>query len=391
MIHPRVFLSLLCSALACQAELKLAPVFSDHMVLQRGIPAPIWGAANADEKVVVSFGSQTLTVRADADGEWRAVLKSLTASTSGSALHVESGGDAVRLSDVVVGDVWVCSGQSNMAFKLPKCVGGEADAEAASDPLLRLNAKDRWAPCTGAAARDVSGVAYYFARLLRKQNPAVPIGLLQRAVGGTPVEFWTPADKLARVPYCEKTLGLFQGQHGHAAQIADYNRAVRAWKRQVKAEGRKEAGPRPKPPVDPDTMVLSGIYDSASVGRLWRQHLQPLAGYGIRGAIWYQGERNTKSGEANARAYRPMLANMITSWREAWGQGDFPFLAVQLPTFAGGSPNWKIVQEAQAQAVRDVPNAGYIDIRDLPDGGLHPKDKKPVGERLARLAMKSLD
>ena len=120
---------------------------------------------------------------------------------------------------------------------------------------------------------------------------------------------------------------------------------------------------------------------------MFQQHLHPLAGFGIRGAILYQGERNTKAGLENAKAYRPLLANMITSWREIWGQGDFAFLAVQLPTFAGGSEGWAMVQEAQAAAVGDVPNAGYIDIRDQPDGGLHPKNKKPVGERLADLAL----
>lgn len=381
---------LLCSAFTCQADLKLAPVFNDHMVLQQGISVPIWGTAGALEKVSVSFGSQTETARANAQGEWWAELKALPPSTKPAVLRLRSGDDDIQLSDVVVGDVWGCSGQSNMAFELPKCVDGKADAEAASDTLLRLNTTKGWAPCTGKTALDTSGVAYYFARLLRKENPKVPIGLIQRAVGGTPVEFWTPADQLAKVSFCKETLKRFQSEGGLAAKIAAYNGAVREWKRKAKAEGRKNAGPKPEPTVDADAMVLAGIYNPKSVGRLWTQLLAPVAGYGIRGAIWYQGERNTKAGEACARAYRPMLANMITSWREAWQQGDFPFYAVQLPTFARGGPNWTIVQEAQERAVQDVPNAGYVDIRDLPDDGLHPKDKKPVGERLARLASKPL-
>jgi sialate O-acetylesterase len=133
--------------------------------------------------------------------------------------------------------------------------------------------------------------------------------------------------------------------------------------------------------------VLRGIYAPDKLGSLDAHHLAPMAGFAIRGAIWYQGERNSKAGVEASKAYRPLLANMITAWREEWGQGDFPFLVVQLPTFAGGGEGWRIVQEAQAAAVGDVPNAGYIDIRDQPDGGLHPKNKKPVGERLAALAL----
>jgi sialate O-acetylesterase len=390
MIHPKTFLVILGSALACQAELKPAPVFTDHMVLQQGIAVPIWGRASAEEKVIVSFGSQTVTTRANAAGDWRAEFPPLPPSTKPAVLRFRAGSDEVELSDVVVGDVWICSGQSNMAFLLSKCVDGKADAEAASDALLRLNTTGGWTTCTGKTALNTSGVAYYFARLLRDRNPNVPIGLLQRAVGGTPVEFWTPADKLTRVPFCKETLERFQSDDGIAAKIFAYNRALNTWKRKVKAEGREKAGIKPEPAADAATMVLAGIYDPKLIGRLWTQHLAPVAGYAIRGAIWYQGERNSKAGEACARAYRPMLANLITSWREAWQQGDFPFYTVQLPTFAGGGPAWKIVQEAQAQAVRDVPNAGYVDIRDLPDDGLHPKDKKPVGERLARLALKSL-
>jgi sialate O-acetylesterase len=389
MIRPIAFLLLL--TVVCQAELKLAPIFSDHMVLQQGIPVPIWGTASAKEKVTVFFGSQTVTVRASVTGKWRAKLKPLSPSTKPAELRLQAGNDKVRLSDIVVGDVWICSGQSNMAYKLPKCVDGKADAKAASDTLLRLNTtRGGWAICTGNTTSVTSGVAYYFARLLREQSPGVPIGLIQRAVGGTPVEFWTPAEQLAKVPFCKQTLERFQNEDGLLAKIDTYNRSVRAWKRKVKAEGRKKVGPQPQPTVDDDVMVLAGIYKPTSVGRLWTQQLEPIAGYGIRGAIWYQGERNTKAGEACAHAYRPMLANMITSWREAWQQGDFPFYAVQLPTLVGGSPNWKIVQEAQAKAVADVPHAGYVDLRDLPADGVHPKDKKPVGERLARLALKSL-
>ncbi|MGB0578467.1 MAG: sialate O-acetylesterase, partial [Limisphaerales bacterium] len=138
---------------------------------------------------------------------------------------------------------------------------------------------------------------------------------------------------------------------------------------------------RPRAPRNP----LTGQHRPAN---LFNGVLNPIIGYGIRGTIWYQGERNSKAGTAAAKAYRPLMANMITSWREEWRQGDFPFLVVQLPTFARGGAGWALVQESQAAAVGDVSNAACIDIRDQPDDGLHPKNKRPIGERLADLAIK---
>jgi sialate O-acetylesterase len=225
-----------------------------------------------------------------------------------------------------------------------------------------------------------SGVAYFFGRKLHAET-GVPVGLIARALGGTPVEWWTPVDKLRRVPFAKAALA------NPSQKWMKYEQAVAQWQKNVKASDRKAAGKKPEAVGSPEEQVLASIYAPGKAGSLYAQHLEPIAGYGIRGAIWYQGERNSKAGKKASRAYRPLLANMITSWREEWGQGDFPFLAVQLPTFSGGSEGWAIVQDGQAAAVSDVPNAGYIDISDQPDDGLHPKNKKPVGERLADLAL----
>ena len=167
---------------------------------------------------------------------------------------------------------------------------------------------------------------------------------------------------------------------------AQYERAVAEWQAKRKQD-RKSAGRKPAPAGSPDETVLAGIYAPKKPGSLFAKHLAPIAGFRIRGAIWYQGERNTKAGPKAAGAYRALLANMITSWRENWGQGNFPFLTVQLPPYSKGGASWAIVQKAQAAAVSDVPNAAYIDLQDQADGGLHPKNKKPVGERLARMAL----
>lgn len=209
----------------------------------------------------------------------------------------------------------------------------------------------------------------------------VPVGLIARALGGTPVEWWTPLDKLERVPFAKAAI-----EHPSPKWVA-YDQAVAEWKKRVDAEGRKVAGKKPEVPGSGEEQVLASIYAAGKPGSLYAQHFQSMAGFGIRGAIWYQGERNSKAGVEASKAYRPLLANMITSWREEWGQGEFPFMAVQLPVFSKGGPGWAVIQKSQAAAVSDVPNAGYIDIRDQPDDGLHPKNKKPIGERLAKRAL----
>lgn len=357
-----------------------APVFGDHMVLQRGMPLPVWGIAKPGSAVKVSFGNQSHETKARGDGQWRVVLDSMEASAKPRAMTIASRSAELKFEDVLVGEVWICSGQSNLQFKLSNCEDAAAEIAAANHPGLRLNGGRGWSASSPESVPGFSGVGYFFGRKLHAET-GVPVGLIARAVGGTPVEWWTPAGKLGRVAFAKAAL------ENPSEDWTKYEEAVAEWKIKLKSEGRKAAGKKPQAAVSTEEGVLASIYAPGKPGGLFAQHLAPMAGYGIRGAIWYQGERNSKAGVEAATAYRALLANMITSWREAWEQGDFPFLVVQLPAFSGGGEGWAIVQEAQASAVDDVPNAGYIDIRDQPDGGLHPKNKKPVGERLAGLAM----
>ena len=374
--------ALLSSITQTQAEasLAVAPLFGDHMVLQRERPNPVWGIAEPGSMVSVSFGAQRHETKAREDGQWRIVLESVKASAEPAVVTVTSGSSVLTFDDVLVGDVWICAGQSNMQFKLSSCDDADTEIDSANYPDLRLNTSKGWNAASPESVPRFSAVAYFFGRKLQVET-GVPVGLIARALGGTPVEWWTPADKLERVEFAKQTMA------NPSQEWKKYNSAVAEWKKKMKSEGRKAAGKKPEPAGSPGEEVLSSIYAPDKVGSLYAQHLAPIAGYGIRGAIWYQGERNSKAGVEASKAYRALLANMITSWREGWGQGDFPFLVVQLPAFSGGSEGWAIVQEGQAAAVSDVPNAGYIDIRDQPDGGLHPKNKKPVGERLADLAM----
>lgn len=361
-------------------SLAVAPVFGDHMVLQRDMSLPVWGVGDPGTTVTVSFGAQEHETRVREDGQWRVVLDATQASAQPSRMTVSDTTATLSFEDVLVGEVWICSGQSNMQYKLSSCDNAEQEIAKADQPLLRLNTAQGWSASSPESVPGFSAVAYFFGRKLQAET-GVPVGLIARAVGGTPIEWWTPADKLERVPFAKSAM------QSPADDWKKYELAVVAWKKKVKAEGRKEAGPKPAPVGTAEEGVLAGIYAPQRIGSLFKHHLHPIAGFGLGGAIWYQGERNTKAGLENAKAYRALLANMISSWREVWGQGDFAFLVVQLPTFAGGSEGWAVVQEAQAAAIDDVPNAGYIDIRDQADGGLHPKNKKPVGERLADLAL----
>jgi sialate O-acetylesterase len=302
------------------------------------------------------------------------------ASTQPETLRVNSGGEAIAFSNVLVGDVWLCSGQSNMGFKLANCTTGKSDAANASDTLLRVNAyRGAWEPCVGEVASETSGVAYYFGRKLRETSPDVPVGLIVRALSGTPIESWIPTNAMANIPFAMEMMKRYQAESDEGKRWIAYAESAAERKKARRQGEQKAAGKRLQFDGDDNTKVLAEIYYEGNPGRLWRERIRPLAGYTIAGVIWYQGERNSKAGEATATTYRDLLVALITSWRAAWEQGDFRFLAVQLPPFAKGDPHWKIVQTCQAEAVNRVANAACIDLNDLPDDGLHPPNKRPVG------------
>lgn len=389
-LAPRVILFLFLAILptACLAELNVDPIFSDDMVLQRDRAIVVWGTAKPDAEVEISLGAKnTALISATASGVWKGQLKPLPASTKPATLSVKSGEELIQIKNVLLGDVWLCSGQSNMGFKLSKCVAGRAHVNAASDPLIRVNNyRDTWRPCVGEVAAETSGVAYYFARKYREMNPEVPIGLIVRALSGTPIEAWTPTTALNQIEFSSGMMKRFAANTEAGEQWKTYSDAVAERKRNQRKGNETRPTKRPKFAGDDETKVLAEIYYEDNPGRLWRERIKPLAGVGLAGVIWYQGERNSKAGETAASVYDEFLVKLVTSWRAAWGQGDFRFLAVQLPPFEKGGRNWKIVQERQTAAIKRLKNAALIDLSDLPDGGLHPPNKLPVGERLAMKA-----
>lgn len=364
-------------------------VFGDHMVLQRGGPVPVWGSAKAGRRVTVRFGEHERTTEAGADGSWRVDMPAMEASSEPAELVVESGGERLRYGDVLVGEVWLCSGQSNMEWSLWNSEGGQADIRAHKDDELRLMQVVRWSfdemqddvdggwsRSEGKTLSDFSAVAYYMGMKLRAEL-GVPVGLIHSSFGGSPAQAWMPIDSLVSNPEFKPLVDRAN------KQWEDWQPTLNAWKKEAakaEAEGR-EAPPEPQGPL--------GWRNGYKPGGLWNAMLRPLAPYRIAGAVWYQGESNVWL----SVQYRELLPAMIADWREAWGQGDFPFGIVQLanyadPRFPADKWSWPEMREAQAMVAANDPNAGLVVTIDCGNPtDIHPRDKRTPGERLALWAL----
>ena len=372
------------SALPLSAAVTLPAVLSDHMVVQRNLPVHIWGWASAGEAVTVAFRGGSDTALADSLGQWSVYLP--PGEAGGPFPMTIKGENAIEFSDVLVGDVWVASGQSNMEFTLVEAVNGPAEIAAANHPPIRLFQVDHavseypldnvkaqpWTACTPETAATFSAVAYFFARQLEEKEH-VPIGLIESNWGGTPAEAWTSMSGLGSDA---SLIPVFLSWSSLADEYSAKQRRLelaRQAQEKAKAEGRKPEDL----PWEPNERL------SWSPAGLFNAMIAPLTPFPIRGAIWYQGESNT--GADRAAIYRLLFQTMIRDWRRAWGQGDFPFLFVQIANFKASSA-WPEVREAQRKTL-DLVNTGMavtIDIGD-PDN-IHPKNKQDVGLRLALAA-----
>ncbi|MDQ3755282.1 MAG: sialate O-acetylesterase, partial [Acidobacteriota bacterium] len=323
------------SAGTTRADVILPDVLSGGMVLQRDRAVPVWGRADPGEAVTVRFAGQTKKAIADQDGKWRVNLAPLKANATPATMIV-AGKNTIELKDVLVGEVWLVSGQSNMQWRLSESRDGEAAVAAANHPAIRLFNVSRqvafkhaapplavWQACTPEAAREFSAAGYYFGVELQKELK-VPIGLINSSYGGSQAEAWTPVEYLLASDQLRPTVERTKIWEAERPRVkADYEEALKQWRaaaEKAKAEG---ARPQPSPPV-PDALreyrIASSIYDGM---------IASLIPYSIRGAIWYQGESN----EARAQQYNVLLPTMIKAWRERWGQGNFPFGIIQLPNY----------------------------------------------------------
>lgn len=400
----RLMIMVAVVAMGCSsfAELKLATVFSDGMVLQRDQKVPVWGWADAGADVTVFFAGQEKTVKADKDGKFMVRLKKMKASAEAQSLKVVSGADSAEVKNVLVGEVWLCSGQSNMQMAVKGADDFETEQAAANYPLIRMFLTDMkantelqkdctgsWKVCTPDNIGVFSATAYFFGRELHKELD-VPIGLVRSCWGGTRIESWSPMASLEQFPtvveYKAKMDALVD-QFDEVAIEARYAKQLEGWKekaKQAKTEGKK-APRRPRKQTHPHK---SQNYPA----NLYNAMINPLIPYGIRGAIWYQGEANAKTSEG-ALLYRDLLENMVVQWRKDWNT-DFPFYAVQLVNYKKPQVNpvedtaWAFIRESFLKFHKEVPGAGIAVTIDVGmEKNIHPTNKQAVGYRLAQQAL----
>jgi sialate O-acetylesterase len=361
-----------------KAEVKVANIFNDHMVLPREIPIPVWGTAEAGETITVNFAGASKSTTAADDGSWLVNLDALPASAESRALTFTGSKSSkpIEFKDVLVGEVWLASGQSNMATSGGPAAGeadtplvriGGVEGDHSSEALKELRLRCRWKNGSSKDAPGCSGSALYFARGLQAELK-IPIGVIVSAVGGSRIEAWLRREALDKtLPVCEYRDKMLQ-----AVETAKTN---------------PTSNPENKPAVH---VVGTQEWAAARLGGRYNGMIAPLARFPIRGVIWYQGEDNARE----YQEYEKLLPTMIADMRALWKK-QFPFLIVQLPAYnADGKPegtSWAAMREVQERVARNTPGCGYAVVIDNNDPKeLHPKNKPAVGDRIARVALRQV-
>lgn len=394
-------LLVVCSSII-QADVSMPAIFDDNMILQQKTGAPIWGWAESGEKVTVSgsWGEQASTA-AGSDGAWKVFLR--TPSYGGPYQVTVEGRNRIAFTNVLVGEVWLCAGQSNMGWRLTATIGGQEEAKTADYPGIRIfrsershshepqtDVKAEWKVCNPESAGTCSAVTFYFAKKLH-QELGIPIGVVLQPYAGTPIEGWTPRDIQMEDP---RTLADIEEMDAESAKYdlvaaqKQLERATQLWK-----DGKRRGEPKLRTPSN---------WGHQYPGNIFNGMIHPVRPYGIRGAIWYQGERNAKD-VAQAANYVNQLPMMINYYRSSWHElsggnvsDDFPFYFVQLPAWLPEQTEpvephaaWAVNRESMRLVANTVPNTGTAVAIDTGDAVLlHPQDKKPIGIRMAYLALK---
>jgi sialate O-acetylesterase len=370
---------------APETPLSLATIFTDHMVLQRDAIVPVWGWATPASRVTVEFAGQVKTATTDASGKWRVTLDPLSASAEPRSLKVrgsdpEKGEATLTREDVVVGEVWFCSGQSNMETALGGNPELPIERDLPTNPQLRAFVfrkayaqtaqekipEGRWLLADSKSRSNFYAVAYFFGKNV-ESHLKVPVGLIQSAWGGTPVQAWTSREMLATDPEMNAIA---------EAGLQQYRDGLQSNQRFLAENG------------DPQKLPWPEWQNAKTPSFLFNAMVHPFIPYGIRGVIWYQGEHNVSA----PWPYAKMFTAMIRDWRARWGLGDFPFHFCQLPglklTAANMTGNLAILRAMQAKAL-ELPNTGMAVLYDTAEeADNHPKDKRTAGERLARLVLR---
>ncbi len=398
MIHLKkllVFLIVLGANLAATAQVKLPALVGDNMVLQQNAKVNLWGWASPNEKINIQLGWQTAPVQitANSDGTWKTTVNTPQGSEKKYNITIEAT-NKINIQNILVGEVWICSGQSNMEWPVKNTNSAELAILTANAPNIRLITVPRvgtdqikndfegaWTACTPESVKDFSAIGYFFGRRLCDALN-VPIGLIDDSWGGSAAEAWVNKDILLKDPKYNDLMAWWKDKELHY----NYELEVTNWKKSLEAWEALPSGlrntPRPQRPGD----LMSGNQRPANI---YNGVLHPTIGYGIKGVIWYQGESNA----GRAYQYRDLFPLMIQNWREEWGQGDFPFYYVQLADFQKetdmpGESSWAELREAQTMTMDRLSNTGQAVIIDLGEGrDIHPRHKQTVADRLARWAL----
>jgi sialate O-acetylesterase len=402
--------------------------FQSNMVLQRDKPAAIWGWAKPGDKVTVSFSGKSATATAGADRSWKVTLDALPANSKPEVMTVSSGSQSLKLENILVGDVWVLGGQSNMEFEIAKVNDGAMEIASANFPEIRLLTmpvgkgfdpvksferlyewsdwskrhflKGEWQVCAPETVREFSAIGYVFGRRIHMAS-RVPIGLIDTSIGGTTVETWTPdevlrgvdgAETKAKLKDWEEKIAAYDPQEDLKQQINNYENR----KKKLEAEGKTMSDPMPTAPRP------GPIADRNRPGYCYASVIRPLEGLSACGAVWHQGFNNCFDGSAGARMYYQVFDGMIGAWRKAFGDAKLPFCIISLCT--AGDPQTEenfavpmfdsgpMIREAQYNTFRKLRDAGdstigYASSFDFRKSWFHPKIKIPAGERAAKWAM----
>ncbi|MEO5943857.1 MAG: sialate O-acetylesterase [Ferruginibacter sp.] len=344
-----------CLPMLTFANIVLPNIFNDNMVLQRNTTVKIWGWGSSGEEVTITTGWDNKTYKTKTDNQANWNIEIQTPAAGGPYTLNFKGYNEITLNNVMLGEVWLCSGQSNMEYTpAAGIVNGDAEITKANYPNIRfftvpkisakseqINLPGQWQTCTPESMKYFTAVGYFFAQHLQEDLKAVPIGIINSSWGGTPAEIWFPAAYIAKDPVLSTA----------AAKLTPVQ-----WG-----------------PTEP--------------GRTWNAMINPLVGFKIAGALWYQGESNVGS-----NVYDKTLGGLITSWRQAWGD-EFPFYFVQIAPYKYGGNNigGAVIRDAQRKLLNEISKTAMVVISDIstPDN-IHPKDKKPVGNRLANLALNNI-
>ncbi len=435
MIKKTIFIGMILIGQSLKADVKLPALFGDNMLLQANKPVPVWGTADAGEKVTVSFAGQKVSSTADANGKWQIKLNPLAINTAG--IMTVEGKNQIRINNVLVGTVWICSGQSNMEIAIVAAGNAVEEISKAHYPKIRLfkveraasfqplaDVRGQWLECNpenlgqGGRWGGFSAVGYFFGRELHRST-GLPVGMIASSWGGTPAEAWTSLAGLQKEPELKDIVQRYTTLINDLPTLkakfqkdaSEYSLELKAWQDANQANqaklseweaavnrARQDGKPLPPKPLPgkpaPKPLEQYPPDQKPHPTFLYNAMIAPLVPYAMEGVIWYQGESNAYNAE-QAKDYKTLFPALIADWRSHWGMGDFPFYYCQLANFKAKQPLpdescWADLREAQRLTLR-LPNTGMAVLIDVGEAGdIHPINKQEVGARLAKIALAKL-